>query len=98
MQQEEMRQVPAQKEAEVHRKTCDLCVPLGPPASPPAATPAPETNCSGLADKKKCKITKMVKKCQKKPPKSMSKCQKNCKKDGKKKPPLCEKTYCELGF
>ena len=80
------------------RKTCDLCVPLGPPASPPAATPAPETNCSGLADKKKCKITKMVEKCQKKPPKSMSKCQKNCKKDGKKKPPLCEKTCCELGF
>ena len=58
------------------------------------ASPAARTDCAGLADDKKCKITKMVKKCQKKPPKSMKKCQKNCKKDAKKKPPLCQKTSC----
>jgi hypothetical protein len=28
----------------------------------------------------------------------MKKCQKSCKKDAKKKPPVCEKTCCELGF
>ena len=78
------------------KKTCDLCGPL-PPSSPPSpAAPPPETNCAGLADEKGCTIK--VKKCQKKPPKSMKKCQKKCKKDGKKKPPLCEKTCCELGF
>jgi len=77
------------------KKTCDLCGPL-PPSSPPSpAAPPPETNCAGLADEKECTIK--VKKCQKKPPKSMKKCQKNCKKDSKKKPPLCEKTCCELG-
>ena len=72
------------------KKTCDLCGPL-PPSSPP-----PPTNCAGLADETECTIK--VERCQKKPPKSMRKCQKNCKKDGKKKPPLCEKTCCELGF
>ena len=77
------------------KKTCGLCDPLPPPPPPPSAPP-PETNCAGLADKKKCKITKMVKKCKKKPPKSMKKCQKQCKQDAKKK--LCEKTCCELGL
>ena len=75
--------------------------PLPPPPSappPPPSAPSPDTNCPGLADKKKCKITKMVKKCEKKPPKSMKKCQKNCKKDAKKKTPLCQKTCCKLGF
>ena len=70
--------------------------PLPPPPLPPSAPP-PETNCAGLADKKKCKITKMVKNCKKKPPKSMKKCQKKCKKDAKTKK-LCEQTCCELGF
>ena len=61
------------------------------------SAPPPENNCAGLADKKKCKITKMVKKCKKKPPKSMKKCQKKCKQDAKAKR-LCEQTCCELGF
>ena len=69
---------------------------VGAAAAPSLAAPPPETNCAGLADEKECTIK--VKKCQKKPPKSMKKCQKKCKKDGKKKPPLCEKTCCELGF
>ena len=78
------------------KKTCGLCDPLPPPLLPPSAPP-PENNCAGLADKKKCKITKMVKKCKKKPPKSMKKCQKKCKQDAKAKR-LCEQTCCELGF
>jgi hypothetical protein len=77
------------------KKTCDQCGPL-PPSPSPSPSP-PETNCAGLADVKKCKITRMVKKCEKKPPRSMKKCENNCKKDAKKKSPLCEKTCCELG-
>ena len=72
------------------KKTCDLCEPLPPPP--------PETDCAGLADKKKCKIAKIVKKCKAKPPKSMKKCKKHCNGDAKKKPPRCQKTCCELGF
>ena len=94
MQKEAVRQVPAREDAEM-QKTCDECGPL-PPSPPPSPSP-PETDCAGLADKK-CKITKMVKKCEKKPPKSMKKCQKKCKQDAKKKKKLCEKTCCELGF
>ena len=77
------------------------CLPKGhvwricPPSAPPPSSP-PEVNCQGLDDDKKCKIK--IKKCKKKLPKSMKKCKKNCKKDGKKKPPLCEKTCCKLGF
>ena len=71
---------------------CNLCKLLLGAVSLP-----PEVNCPGLADstKKKCKITPLIKKCEKK---SMKKCKKNCKKDAKKKKPLCQKTCCELGF
>ena len=77
--------------------SCFFCPapPPSPPPLPPSSLPPP-TNCAGLADETECTIK--VERCQKKPPKSMRKCQKNCKKDGKKKPPLCEKTCCELGF
>ena len=85
------------------KKTCDLCEPLPPPPPPPTLRPPrppppPETDCAGLADKKKCKIAKIVQKCKAKPPKSMKKCKKHCNGDAKKKPPRCEKTCCELGF
>ena len=59
------------------------------PAPPPAL---PEVDCSGLKDKKKCKIK--MKKCKTK--KQLIKCGKKCKKDKKK--PKCQKTCCELGF
>ena len=62
--------------------------PLSPPPSPPPpSVPPPDTNCPGLADKKKCKIAKIVQKCKAKPPKSMKKCKKHCNGDAKKKPP-----------
>ena len=86
---------PAKKEK--CKETCGLCSPL-PPPSAPASAPPPDTNCPGLADKKKCKIAKIVKKCKAKPPKSMKKCKKHCNGDAKKKPPRCQKTCCELGF
>ena len=60
------------------------------PAPPPAL---PEVDCSGLKDKKKCKIK--MKKCKTK--KQLIKCGKKCQKDRKKKK-LCQKTCCELGF
>ena len=83
------------------KKTCGLCEPLPPSAPPPPPSPPPpppppalpEVDCSGLSDKKKCKIKK--KKCKTK--KQLIKCGKKCKQDRKKKK-LCQRTCCELGF
>ena len=75
------------------KKTCGSCEPL-PPSAPPSPPPPalPKVDCSGLKDKKKCKIK--MKKCKTK--KQLIKCGKKCKKDKKK--PKCQKTCCELGF
>ena len=67
------------------KKTCDQCDAL--PPSAPAPPSAPEDECAGLEDHKKCKI----KKCSKG---GLKKCKKQCKKKKLKK--KCEKTCCEV--
>ena len=70
------------------KKTCDLCEALPPSAPPPSA---PEDECAGLEDDKKCKI----KNCEDSKG-TLKKCKKQCKKKKLKK--KCKKTCCDAGF